>query len=153
MSNLIAYQGGWLIPHDWKHAGAGVCIPGSINNFQGAAALVITPNSLAVCAKHGIVAAISLRSIKDVNVKRFDGVIMEQETSVGTVLAPPAGGGYGIEVLYSLDLYLQGKWKFMVFHANRAHEWESIIREAAFNAQLPGNLDDDTNIQSRDDVE
>ena len=135
MSNLVPYRSGILVPHDWQQAGILNVLPGSIAGYEGLAALSITPAALVVSSSEGLVAAISLWSIEDVNVKPFDGIVMEQNTSVGLVLAPPPGGGYGIEIAYSLDMRLKGRWKLMTFFANEAHNWESRIREAAFKAQ------------------
>src|SRR5437016_2834409 len=120
MSKLVSYQNRVLVPYDAEHAASVMVMPGSIGKFNGPSVFVVTPDAIAICAEKGIVAAISLLAVTDVNVKRFDGIIMEYETSVGLVAAPPPGGGYGLEISYSLDIHLQGRWKIMTFYAPQA---------------------------------
>lgn len=148
MSTLVPYDTGHLIPYDWRHVGKVVALPGCYRIGSGPYALVITKQGIAVCTRDGITKSMSLRAVSDVSTKQFQGYLIKEETSIGETIAPAPGNGWGIEILFNQERLISAKWKLLCYGRNRAEEWEEIIRNAALEAQGPG---DDNPIQSRDD--
>lgn len=135
MSKLVPYQQNILIPHDTKLVAPVYCFPGSnAANFEGAAALTLTPDAVVLCTKDGVIEHASFWAIEDVQVARFEGILIERQTSIGSIVTPPPDN-YGVEIAYRTEMRLKGRLKVMTFFANIANQWANEIRTAAFAAQ------------------
>lgn len=105
--------------------------------YEGWAALALTPDALVLATPLGIEEAVPLWGIEDVAIVKFDGVLIERQTSVGPLLSP-LPYPHGLEVSYSLETRLRMRLRVVTMFANTAHEWVIEIRQAARNAQLGG---------------
>lgn len=127
-----------LVPQDWQRAGRVFCIPGAVaSGYTGWAALALTPEALVICTPEGIEEIVPLWGIEDVSVVKFDGVLIERDTSVGTMLSP-LPYPHGIEVVYTLGNRLRQRMGVVTLFANVAHEWAMEIRRTARDAQIGG---------------
>jgi hypothetical protein len=135
--NLVPYsEGRLLVPHDWQRVGRVFCIAGSVGSgYTGWAALALTPDALALCTPNGVEEIVPLWGIEDVSVVKMDGVLIERETSVGTMLSP-LPYPHGIEIIYSLETRLRNRLRVVTLFANVAQEWVMEIRRHTRNAQL-----------------
>jgi hypothetical protein len=105
------------------------CAPGSTVTAEGPAALILTENAVALCGPQGVIQAIHLTDIKDVDVCRLEGVLIERQTEVGPVLTQPTNN-YGVEITWNTPS-ITGRLRVMVFFANTAYQWVALIRDAA----------------------
>jgi hypothetical protein len=92
--NLIPLSSnGLLVPPDWQSASRVLCIPGSmVSGYEGWATMVLTPDALAVITPAGVEEAVPLDGIEDVSVRKFEGILIERPTSIGTVLSRDRSG-------------------------------------------------------------
>ncbi len=124
------------VPQDWTSAGLVLCIPGStVTGFEGWGALSITPDALVLVSPMGVEEAVPLWGVEDVSVVKFEGVIIERNTSVGKMRSP-LPYPHGIEVVYSLECRLKHRLRVVTVTGNAAHTWAVDIRRAAGQAQL-----------------
>lgn len=135
---LVPYFDTILIPSNWRRAGRVLCIPGSNNvNYAGPAALALTDDLLALCTPEGAIVKVTLWSIEEVRIVRFEGIILELPTSYGIALGTPRDN-FGIEVIFNRGAQVKGRIKFMTIYADVANDWQQQIEEAAFKHQSAG---------------
>jgi hypothetical protein len=135
--NLIPLSGnGLMVPPDWQSAGRVLCIPGSMSSgYEGWATMVLTLDALAIITPAGAEEKISLDAIEDVTVRKFEGILIERQTSVGTVLSP-LPYPHGLEVCHTNEIRMKLRLQVVTLAGNAAHTWAVDIRRAAQAAQL-----------------
>lgn len=149
---LVPYGDGRVsIPHDWQRAGRVLCISGSVaSGYTGWAAIALTPDVLILATPMGIEEIVPLWGIEDVSVVKFEGILIERQTSVGRILSP-LPYPYGVEIVYSLETRLRMRMRVATMSANTAHDWAREIRHFTRLTQLDDLSDFSIQKRSPDD--
>jgi hypothetical protein len=136
---LIPWSGSsLLVPPDWEEASRVLIIPGAtVSGYTGWATLSLTPDALVLATPEAVEEIVPLFAIEDVSVIKFEGVLIERQTSVGPLLSP-LPYPHGVEVVYSLETRLRLRLRIVTLAGNAAHTWAVDIRRAAQRAQLDG---------------
>ena len=135
MELIVRSEGNYLAPPDAEIQGFVLCIPGSTkSNYLGFGTLARTPDALVLTTPIGVEAIVPIEGIEDVTVCKFEGIVIERNTSVGPMLSP-LPYPHGIEIVYTEEIRIMLRLRLLTLSANAANAWAADIRQAARDVQ------------------
>lgn len=127
-SSLIPYHDRILVPCDWEAAGLVFSVPGTIDGYSGAAALVLAHNALHVCGPEGRIRTVLYDHIREVSICDMSGIVVERTTSVGPQLARPRDA-FGIDITGEAAGGIRFHLRVLVYFYNQAAQWVAEIED------------------------